>query len=306
MDVVLAIADDWLLDRVWAYLVPSPSLSSQFDSPALPTLNATAASIAKVDIPVSAWGRDYLPRQIFSLIAITLVGIHALYFIFASLSFYFVFNKDMMRHPRFLKDQIRKEIIASLWAFPGMTALTLPFFLSEVRGYTKLYDRVDEYGWAYMFFSIPFFLLFTDYCVYWIHRWLHLPLLYKHLHKPHHKWIIPTPYASHAFHFVDGFAQSIPYHLYVFLFPLQRHLYLGLFVFVNCWSILIHDSDMITDHPLEKIVNGPAHHTLHHLYFVCNYGQYFTWADRVGGSYRQPKKELDPLLEVPKATKKIE
>jgi len=24
------------------------------------------------------------------------------------------------------------------------------------------------------------------------------------------------------------------------------------------------------------IINGPAHHTLHHLYFNVNYGQYFT------------------------------
>jgi sterol desaturase/sphingolipid hydroxylase (fatty acid hydroxylase superfamily) len=33
------------------------------------------------------------------------------------------------------------------------------------------------------------FLLFTDYCIYWIHRWLHLPMFYKYIHKPHHKWI---------------------------------------------------------------------------------------------------------------------
>ena len=33
------------------------------------------------------------------------------------------------------------------------------------------------------------YLLFTDYCIYWIHRWLHLPFLYKAFHKPHHKWI---------------------------------------------------------------------------------------------------------------------
>jgi lathosterol oxidase len=79
-------------------------------------------------------------------------------------------------------------------------------------------------------------------------------------------------------------------------------------------KIQIHDSDMITGHPLEKIINGPAHHTLHHLYFTVNYGQaslfslcfaslltslqYFTWADRFGGSYRQPESHLDPLLEI--------
>jgi Delta7-sterol 5-desaturase len=55
---------------------------------------------------------------------------------------------------------------------------------------------------------------------------------------------------------------------------------------------------MITGHPLENIINGPAHHTLHHLYFICNYGQYFTYADRAGGSYRHPDSALDPLLEV--------
>ena len=54
---------------------------------------------------------------------------------------------------------------------------------------------------------------------------------------------------------------------------------------------------MITGHPLENVINGPAHHTLHHLYFTVNYGQYFTWADRWGGSYRHPASGLDPLLE---------
>ena len=82
----------------------------------------------------------------------------------------------------------------------------------------------------------------------------------------------------------------MPYHLFIFLFPLQRHVYLGLFVFVNFWSILIHDSDMITGHPLETVINGPAHHTLHHLYFTVNYGQVRVRASDAaeprGGSFR--------------------
>jgi len=54
---------------------------------------------------------------------------------------------------------------------------------------------------------------------------------------------------------------------------------------------------MITGHALESVINRTAHHTLHHLFFTVNYGQYFTWADRWGGSYRQPAPELDPLLD---------
>ena len=30
---------------------------------------------------------------------------------------------------------------------------------------------------------------------------------------------------------------------------------------------------MVTGHLFEKVINGPAHHTLHHLYFTVNYGQ---------------------------------
>jgi Delta7-sterol 5-desaturase len=33
---------------------------------------------------------------------------------------------------------------------------------------------------------------------------------------------VPTPWASHAFHPVDGFLQSTPYHVYAFLFPMNK------------------------------------------------------------------------------------
>lgn len=40
-----------------------------------------------------------------------------------------------------------------------------------------------------------------------------------------------------------------------------------------------------------KIINSSAHHSVHHLYFNYNYGQYFTFWDRLGGSHRQPTDE---------------
>lgn len=44
----------------------------------------------------------------------------------------------------------------------------------------------------------------------------------QHLHKQHHTFKIPTPFASHAFHPLDGFLQSLPYHVYPFIFPLHK------------------------------------------------------------------------------------
>ena len=39
------------------------------------------------------------------------------------------------------------------------------------------------------------------------------------------------------------------------------------------------------------IINGAACHTLHHLQFNYNYGQFTTLWDRLGGSYRKPDEQ---------------
>jgi Delta7-sterol 5-desaturase len=188
------------------------------------------------------------------------------YFIFATLSYFFIFDMQAARaHPKFLKNQISLEIKQALYAMPGMAIPTTALFVLEVRGYTKIYDMSSQGpGRWYDILQPAFFLLFTDFLIYWIHRGLHLPGVYKHLHKPHHKWIVPTPFAAYAFHPLDGFAQSVPYHLFPFIFPMHKFLFLGGFFFVNIWSILIHDGEYIANNP---VINGSACHTAHHLFF---------------------------------------
>lgn len=58
------------------------------------------------------------------------------------------------------------------------------------------YDNISDYGWAYAVLSVPMFLFFTDVGIYWVHRLEHHPLIYKHVHKPHHKWIGVSPSLS--------------------------------------------------------------------------------------------------------------
>ena len=54
------------------------------------------------------------------------------------------------------------------------------YFCESFRRYDVVHDTLTV--------SVSF-LVFTDYCIYWIHRWEHHPLFYKWLHKPHHKWL---------------------------------------------------------------------------------------------------------------------
>nr|KAG5695597.1 hypothetical protein BaRGS_032237 [Batillaria attramentaria] len=125
-----------------------------------------------------------------------------------------------------------------------MSIPTVALFAVEVRGYSKLYDNVGDsplgvgVGWFWVVVSCFTFIAFTDACIYWIHRFLHHRTVYKHLHKIHHTWKIT---------------------------------YLALFVFVNIWTVSIHDGDYRVPAPLQPFVNGCAHHTDHHLFYNYNY-----------------------------------
>jgi len=235
--------------------------------------------------------RESLTRQTISSYCVGLFGGLFLYLTFSTLDYALFFDRRLMRHKQYLPNQVSQEITCATWSLVGMAVLTTPVWLLEIRGYTKLYTDIADYGVPYLLLSVLGFLLFTDTAIYWIHRWFHHPLLYPIVHKDHHKWKVPTPYASFAFHPVDGWAQSMPYHMFVFLFPMQRHVYLSLFIFVQMWTISIHDQVYLTNNTLlEPIVNGADHHTEHHLKFNYNYGQFFTFWDKIMGTYLKPTK----------------
>lgn len=247
----------------------------------------------------SSWPADNWVRQFLSLYVIAAFGGWMLYMTMATLSYVFLFDHRLMKHPLFIKNQIWLEISYASKSIPIMAIFTVPLFMLELYGYSRLYmdssPGLAEIGFIVL--SVISFLMFTDGTIYWIHRFLHHKLVYKYIHKPHHWWKLPTPFASHAFHPVDGFLQSVPYHIYPFIFPLHKVPYLVLFVFVNVWTVSIHDGDYRVPNLLKPFINGSAHHTDHHLYYKYNYGQFFTLWDRIGGSFRYPSAfQGDTLL----------
>lgn len=182
------------------------------------------------------------------------------------------------------------EIELANKSLPIMAIFMTPVFLLEIRGYANLYDTTAEGpGWWYNILQIPLYLFFTDFCSYWTHRFSHHPIIYKHnlyMHKLHHKFIIPTPFSSYAFHPVDGLLQSFSHLIFSFIFPLQKIVHVALLVIANLWIIGIHDCKFLTNN---LIVNDAACHSLHHYHRNCNFGQFFTIFDRLNGTYRKPE-----------------
>ncbi|RSL95576.1 hypothetical protein CEP52_011986 [Fusarium oligoseptatum] len=220
MDFLLEILDPIVFDYGYAYFFPQQSSSSS--SPASSGYSSNTTSFTDSSSKTayddafslnygSSLARDNIYRQCASILLIAGFGASIIYVISAALSYYFIFDRRLEYHPRFLKNQIRQEIQSSFFAIPIIDLLTLPFFLGEVRGKSLLYTRIDEYGWWWLGVSTLLYMVFNDLGIYWIHRLEHHPSIYKYVHKPHHKWIIPTPWAAIAFHPVDGYLQSLPY-----------------------------------------------------------------------------------------------
>ncbi|KXS22022.1 hypothetical protein M427DRAFT_92655 [Gonapodya prolifera JEL478] len=268
MDDALAILDHYIFNTVYAtYPFTTPSLSPYFSDP------------------------SNVVRQSTSLFVFVYIGAWAMYLSCAGLSYWFLFDHNLKKHPKFLKNQVQLELWTCFKNFHYLVLYTVPWFVGEVRGYSKLYERIEDHpwGWWYIPISVVWFLVFTDWLIYWAHRFLHHPWVYPRVHKVHHMWKVPTPFASHAFNALDGYMQSLPYHLFAFLFPLQKYVYLILFVGVNIWTISIHDQLFISRN---HIINSTAHHTIHHRDFNYNFGQYFTFWDWISGTYRDPLDEL--------------
>ncbi|KAJ0420984.1 hypothetical protein BJY00DRAFT_283389 [Aspergillus carlsbadensis] len=300
MDLVLDILDTFLFDRVYSTLLPPSG-----ENPSNGNYIYNQAISEYMPLEASEWAdrsalrRDNILRQTISLFIIAWLFGTLVYLTTSTLSYIFIFDKKSLTHPKFLTRQIPLELRTALSAIPLMAALTVPFFLLEVRGYSRLYATPTTAPFPlYNILQYPLFIAFTDFAIYWIHRGEHHPAVYKWLHKRHHRWIVPTPYASFAFHPVDGWAQSLPYHVFPFLLPLEKRAYLALFGFVTVWTVFIHDGEYITR---SAIINGSACHTYHHLYFNYNYGQFTTLWDRLGGSYREPDPDLfDPKTKMGK------
>jgi len=211
-----------------------------------------------------------------------------------------VFHYHCYIHPRskeIFKDRRRpsREIIidqiqlaqASLFIYVALPVVS-DFIIEE--GYTKCYYTIPEIGGVvpYLCLTLIYFIL-VEICIYWMHRTLHTnDTLYKYLHVYHHKYNKPdtlTPWASIAFHPLDGILQACPYVLWLTFVPCHYFTHVGMVFFTAVWATYIHDA---MDWNVDPIM-GSKYHTVHHTHYIYNYGQIFTFCDSIWGTLRVPE-----------------
>ncbi|KAH9167211.1 hypothetical protein EDB89DRAFT_2125825 [Lactarius sanguifluus] len=146
-------------------------------------------------------------------------------------------------------------------------------------------------AWQTMLPQLAFFFFFEDMFHYFSHQLLHTPLLYKHIHKLHHKYSAP-------FVMILGTGTILGPLLYCKL--TQNVHILTVYIWITLRLFQAIDAHSGYDFPwsLQHIVpfwSGAEHHDFHHMAFVNNFSTSFRWWDRVlgtDGKYRAYRERI--------------
>lgn len=137
-----------------------------------------------------------------------------------------------------------------------------------------------------MLIQLAAFFFLEDAWHYWGHRLLHHPLLYKRIHKQHHKYAAPFGLTAEYAHPVEvaftGMGTVGSPVLWCVLFG-NVHLF-TVMIWISLRLLQAVDSHSGYEFPwsLHKFVpfwSGADHHDDHHKYFIGNYASSFRWWD---------------------------
>ncbi len=192
------------------------------------------------------------------------------------------------------KGQFKIEVTWSMiTAFIFSVVGTITIVLWQ-KGYTKVYTNANIYGWWYLPFSFLLFMVLHETYYYWLHRWMHIPVVFKIVHKVHHNSNITSPFTAFSFHPWEGLFQAIFLPIILMILPMHYYVIIIQLTLMTLSSVINHldieiYSKSFNKNIFGKWIIGASHHSLHHKQFKYNYGLYFTFWDKI-------KKTESPLF----------
>lgn len=243
---------------------------------------------------------DFKPSWVLQIFATNLFLVAA---IAGSLHWYFYMCQGQQQKLKFdhrqqtrnnrnflFSDQVKDNMFWSLTS--GVAHLTLFQSITwwlMANSYIPQLDIKNHFFW----FALGFVLLpiWSAFHFYWVHRLLHVPFIYKHVHSLHHKNINIGPWSGIAMHPIEHtlYISSMCIHWLIASHPLHVIFHV---VWLGPGAAMSHtgyENLLIKDK--QRLALGTFYHQLHHRYFECNYGnQELPW-DRWFGTFHDGSDE---------------
>ena len=126
---------------------------------------------------------------------------------------------------------------------------------------------------------------------YWVHRLLHVPFIYKHVHALHHRNVNIGPWSGNSMHPIEHllYFTTLCIHWVVASHPIHLIFHV---IYQGPGASMSHtgyEDLLIKDK--RRLALGTFYHQLHHRYYECNYGnQEMPW-DRWFGTFNDGTEE---------------
>jgi sterol desaturase/sphingolipid hydroxylase (fatty acid hydroxylase superfamily) len=194
--------------------------------------------------------------------------------------------RPLMRNGRqfTLGGQIRDNMFWTLAS--GVTVWTgyeVLMFWAMGNGYAPVLTWAAHPVWFIaLFVLIP---VWESFYFYWIHRLLHVPVLYRWVHSLHHRNINVGPWSGLSMHPVEHviYLGSVLVHWLVAAHPVHILYHLQYYTLTAATTHSGFEGLLVRDQNRLKL--GTFHHQMHHRYFECNYGGLEVPWDKLFGSF---------------------
>ncbi len=193
-----------------------------------------------------------------------------------------------------------KHTLVTLLIFAVMDVTLLHL---QSKGYTFLYNNIEQYGWVYLVISFAIVLFLHDAFFYWTHRAMHHPKLYSFFHRVHHESTDPSPLTSGSFHPSEAVVENALQFILPFVMPLHFSVILAWQLFDIINNVLGHLGYELypkgwVKMPILKYKTASTHHNMHHQLFNGNYALYFTWWDKwMGTEFKDYESRHEQIFE---------
>ncbi len=201
-------------------------------------------------------------------------------------------HRDQAKNNRLwsFSNQVHDNMFWSLGSGVGQLSLyQIVTMWLMANGYIPSITLADNPVW----FVLGFVLLpvWSAFHFYWVHRLLHVPLLYKRVHSLHHRNVNIGPWSGLSMHPVEHFLylSSLLIHWIVPSHPIHLVFHV---IYQGPGAAMTHtgyEDLLIKDK--RRLALGTFYHQLHHRFYECNYGnQEMPW-DRWFGTFHDGSAE---------------
>lgn len=176
------------------------------------------------------------------------------------------------------------ELQYSVLSIVLFALLVSALWLVAETGITQVYFRYDDYGTAYFVFSIVVMAVVHDTYYYFAHRFMHHPRVFRRVHKLHHSFSNPTPFASYAFHPWEALLEVAWFGPLVFLLPIHPAAFAIYVVLLTVLNVVSHLGYELYPPGVARWFITSTHHNMHHSGARGHFMLYFNVWDRMLGT----------------------